>query len=790
MNRITFYILITFAITLSICFVNAQSKTASLTNEVVTDIDGNTYTTVTIGTQTWLVENLKTTKYRNGDLIGTTTTVDYSAEATPKYQFAYSNNVNNVANYGRLYTWFAATDPRGIAPVGYRLPTDQDLITLASYLIENGDIYSYDGLKNSGTVDANNQILKALASTSLWTSTTTVGTPGNNRPANNASGFNLTPGGVRRTGSFTYSNQGAFIWTLNETSASPANAIARWSFYNNTSFNTRTTTIDNNSNNKKNGLSIKCIKGEVNYWVGTNTTAWDNASNWSLNVVPNSTDLIVIKSSSNNPVIGTTVSCKDLIIEPGGILTIAATGKLEVTGTFTNRVGNAGLIIESNASGTGSLKHITAGVNATVKQYLSTPRNWYISSPISNSTVPTGNTYYKYIEAGTNPSPVAPATAYWASVAEGTALVAGTGYIAKPSVASTLTYSGTLNAGNVDYTLSRSGAVSTGFNLVGNPYTSHIKFTDAIATTANIEASIWFRTAAYSEVQSKYIYSFISYNAPSGLSVPADASDGYVPPMQAFWVRANTAGTLRFTNDMRVQSSGASTQLRAPKATINKILRLQITNGATDDETLIYFNANASNGFDRFDSPKMANPAAEVEIFSITDSERLVINGLNTMVYDQSIPIGFTSKGAANLRISVSEMSNFEKGTKLILKNNETLVETELSEDAAFYLSKQDAIGSADAYSLILRAPGTTNKLERMEQNTRIYVNAGKKIVVKFNEVPENALVKVYNTLGQTIADKAISEVSTELNVTPDQGIYLVKVYGNGSVVSKIIVVN
>jgi uncharacterized protein (TIGR02145 family) len=263
MKKFTFISMIICALALGFSFVNAQSKTASLNDEVVTDIDGNTYTTVTIGTQTWLVENLRTTKYRNGDIIGTTTTVNYSAEAEPKYQFAYSNNENNVANYGRLYTWFAATDPRGIAPVGYRVPTDQDLITLATYLIENGNIYSFDGLKNTGTVDADNKILKALSSTSFWTSTATVGTPGNDKPANNVSGFNLTPGGIRRaTSGFTYSNTGAYIWTSNEISESPANAIARWSFYNNSFFNTRPL-ADNNSNNKKHGLSIKCIKGEI-----------------------------------------------------------------------------------------------------------------------------------------------------------------------------------------------------------------------------------------------------------------------------------------------------------------------------------------------------------------------------------------------------------------------------------------------------------------------------------------------------------------------------------------------
>ena len=67
-----------------------------------------------------MVENLKTTKYLNGDLIGTTApdTLDISGESTPKYQWAYEGNESNVMAYGRLYTWYAATDSRGICPTG------------------------------------------------------------------------------------------------------------------------------------------------------------------------------------------------------------------------------------------------------------------------------------------------------------------------------------------------------------------------------------------------------------------------------------------------------------------------------------------------------------------------------------------------------------------------------------------------------------------------------------------------------------------------------------------------
>lgn len=96
----------------------------------VTDVDGNSYTSVKIGIQVWMAENLRTTKYRNGDLIGTTTpaTLDIRTENTPKYQWAYEGNENNVATYGRLYTWYAVNDSRNIAPIGWHIATNAEWV--------------------------------------------------------------------------------------------------------------------------------------------------------------------------------------------------------------------------------------------------------------------------------------------------------------------------------------------------------------------------------------------------------------------------------------------------------------------------------------------------------------------------------------------------------------------------------------------------------------------------------------------------------------------------------------
>ena len=100
------------------------------------DIDGNVYKTITIGTQTWMAENLRVTKYRNGDTIGTTypPLKDISLENAPKYQWAPEGRINYVPIYGRLYTWYTVTDSRNVCPVGWHLPDNLEWTTLDNYL--------------------------------------------------------------------------------------------------------------------------------------------------------------------------------------------------------------------------------------------------------------------------------------------------------------------------------------------------------------------------------------------------------------------------------------------------------------------------------------------------------------------------------------------------------------------------------------------------------------------------------------------------------------------------------
>ena len=126
------------------------SSLSTCYSQVVKDIEGNTYKTVQIGTQTWMAENLKTTKYSNGNIIGTTNPPNKKiiGEQFPKYQWPVNGDENNTPIYGRLYTWHAATDERGVCPNGWHLPSRNDWLNLVDYL---GGIYIADKLMETTT---------------------------------------------------------------------------------------------------------------------------------------------------------------------------------------------------------------------------------------------------------------------------------------------------------------------------------------------------------------------------------------------------------------------------------------------------------------------------------------------------------------------------------------------------------------------------------------------------------------------------------------------------------------
>lgn len=217
--------------TFTLCSSNGGSCSDGATS--VTDIDGNVYQVVSIGSQCWLLENLKTAKYRNGDPIPNgLNDAQWTAANTGAYSY-YNNDSTYNSQYGKLYNWYAATDARNIAPVGWHVATDADWDQLLNYL--GGGAVAGGKLKSTGTIQA---------ASGIWE------TP--NTAADNSTGFYGLPAGYRSYDG-TYSGLGSYGYWFTATASSPTNA---W-FYlvNNIAANAY-----RNDNDQRIGLSVRCVK--------------------------------------------------------------------------------------------------------------------------------------------------------------------------------------------------------------------------------------------------------------------------------------------------------------------------------------------------------------------------------------------------------------------------------------------------------------------------------------------------------------------------------------------------
>ena len=155
--------------------------------ETVTDIEGNVYTTTTIGNQVWMGENMRTRTLNDGTPIPFVIDVEnnWYGIKTPLCCL-YNNHEPNEAIFGILYNFWAVQTGQ-ICPTGWHVPSENEWNILTNYLIVNG--YNYDSTRSE------NKIAKAMAATRRWYSSSVPGSPGHNIPANNSSCFSALPGG-------------------------------------------------------------------------------------------------------------------------------------------------------------------------------------------------------------------------------------------------------------------------------------------------------------------------------------------------------------------------------------------------------------------------------------------------------------------------------------------------------------------------------------------------------------------------------------------------------------------
>jgi uncharacterized protein (TIGR02145 family) len=225
--------------------------------------------TVTIGNQIWTTKNLDVATFRNGDAIPQAKTNEEWEAAGDNKQPAWCYHENNTANgnkYGKLYNWYAVVDARGLAPIGYHIPTDDEWTVLSTFL--GGEDVAGKKMKSSfGWNSYKTGGSKTCPNCANWNAeyrkkvpchtckdTRSVAAPEVSHVGNgmNSSGFSGLPGGYRLTnGYFIYVGDDGFWWSASENDGSLAwgRGLGNGNSY-----------LDRNSYYKDDGLSVRCVK--------------------------------------------------------------------------------------------------------------------------------------------------------------------------------------------------------------------------------------------------------------------------------------------------------------------------------------------------------------------------------------------------------------------------------------------------------------------------------------------------------------------------------------------------
>jgi uncharacterized protein (TIGR02145 family) len=210
------------------CKKSSNSDNTIISPVAVVDADGNGYHAVTIGTQVWMVENLRTTKFNDGSPITLVTDGAVWGTDTSAAYCWYSNNEGTYKNtYGALYNWYAIKTGK-LCPAGWHVPSDAEWHILVSYL---GDSTTAGGkLKEAGTTH--------------WLSP--------NTGATNSTGFTAVPSGSHYTDGAFYLN-GKYGWLWSSTESSTTQAWHEYMQYN-------SNLVYRTSGSKSLGFSVRCIK--------------------------------------------------------------------------------------------------------------------------------------------------------------------------------------------------------------------------------------------------------------------------------------------------------------------------------------------------------------------------------------------------------------------------------------------------------------------------------------------------------------------------------------------------
>jgi hypothetical protein len=504
--------------------------------------------------------------------------------------------------------------------------------------------------------------------------------------------------------------------------------------------------------------------GVVDWAASVNTSVWDTIA--------------------TAAVAGANAMAADLKIHPGGRLLVNPAGNLTVTGTLTNDAGNNGLVLKSDATGTGSLIENTANVPATVERYIDAVSDWLnapsdgwhlISSPVASQSISgswtpsdAGNNYDFYAFNETNLTPYE----YWLNQkVPGNTIISfipGKGYLTAYEQTGTKEFTGVLNSASLSPTLSYTpGSPYQGFNLVGNPFASAIGWTTGSWTKTNIdaEAQVWLESTGSYKLASDPIY-----------------VNNIIPSMSGFFVHANAANPV-LTIPADARTNNTTGWYKTSEEDLLYLVANDLESG-TSQSSIVRFNPEATVGYDtKFDSYFL--PGFAPQFYSVADNEAYALNTLPEIKDFLEIPFTFIKNSSGLFSI---ELAKNLPDAVVYLIDKKTDVMQNLSENPVYHFTAADG-DQTDRFILHFGSGFLGLNPANTSANFTVWYNKGD---IHFSSLPENVLsMSLIDMAGREIAGlgrPAADRVQLEKNLA--QGYYIVKVKTTDGVVARKLYIN
>lgn len=519
-------------------------------------------------------------------------------------------------------------------------------------------------------------------------------------------------------------------------------------------------------------------------------TDWNTAANWTDGVPTSTTTVSIPSGTTYNPLIsGSDRVAGNVTIVSGAILTIGDGGSLMVSGVLANEAGAAGLVINSG----GSLVQGST-VSGTIKREIASNNNWhFLSVPIDQAEIldgnfaPTSANFAAWI-ATYDFYQWSPTIDMWVNLKTGTSSINTTDFGDPPRFengkgylvaydntfagSSTKSVSGTLASGTVSVDLSNANG---GYNLVGNPFPSSLDWKASSGwsrvdldefTTDDIAYNVW--------IWNDETGNFGAYNSTLEADIGTNGMSRYIPPMQAFYVKAATNGILEMSNDVRVNSSQAWLKSNSQ---LSNTFRLKVTtdqNSYSDEIQIEFGHENDLGGAEKFESMYSEAPSLSTN----KNGEQYSIDFRSNHNLQTPIPLSFncgvdgiyTLSAQLNPNIETIILEDLLLDTKIDFINNPS------------YSFSANSNADPNRFILHFSPVGIDYNLTKLPIN----VFAAKDKVEIRSDEPTNALINIYNISGQLlISSKLVNENRTTINIANYKGVAVVSVVTGSSVINK-----